>query len=80
MRHPNYIDCFLRLSSCACARGSSSDGAAWLKRGIEVDPKSADLRTSLGNLHLREGDYIQALLAHSFPISATLRTSPTSPL
>ncbi|KAL1512117.1 hypothetical protein AB1Y20_005386 [Prymnesium parvum] len=59
-RHPNYVDCFLRLSSCAAVRGSISEATSWLRRGIDIDGTNADLWTALGNLFMREREYHQA--------------------
>jgi len=58
--HPNYTDCYLRLSSCAAARGSPQEAIAWLKRCIDLDPLNPDTWSMLGNVYMGERDYTQA--------------------
>ena len=40
--HPSYLECFLRLSACAKARGVHAEAVKWAKFALDVDPMSAD--------------------------------------
>ena len=74
-QHPNYIDCFLRLSACAIARGKAAESISWLKRGLEIEPHNADAWCMLGNVYLRERDYSQALILFSSCLQSLLAAS-----
>ena len=49
-QHPNFIECYLRLSELARSRGRTTEAAKWLAVALEVDKEEPDVNVSLGDL------------------------------
>lgn len=49
-QHPNFIECYLRLSELARSRGRTVEAAKWLATALEVDREEPDVNISLGDL------------------------------
>lgn len=49
-QHPNFIECYLRLSELARGRGRVAEAAKWLAAALEVDKEEPDVNISLGDL------------------------------
>lgn len=56
-RHPNYIDCYLRLGCLARDRGQIYDASDWFKEALQVDQDHPDAWSLIGNLHLAKQEW-----------------------
>ncbi|KAA0194226.1 RNA polymerase-associated protein CTR9, partial [Fasciolopsis buskii] len=60
LKHPSYIDCYLRLGCIARDRGQIWDASIWFKDALDVDPDSPDVWSLIGLLHLNKNEVEQA--------------------
>ena len=51
-RHPQYIDCFLRLGCMCRDRGQIHEASEWFKEALRVNQSNPDIWSLIGNLHL----------------------------
>lgn len=56
-KHPNYIDCYLRLGCMDRDRGQIFDASDRFKEALRVDPDHADAWSLIGNLHLAKQEW-----------------------
>lgn len=56
-KHPNYIDCYLRLGCIARDRGLIYDASEWFKEVFKVSQNHADAWSLIGNLHLAKQEW-----------------------
>ncbi|VDP76266.1 unnamed protein product [Echinostoma caproni] len=60
LKHPSYIDCYLRLGCIARDRGQIWDASIWFKDALDVDPDSPDAWSLIGLWHLSKNEAEQA--------------------
>ncbi|CAH8484612.1 unnamed protein product [Schistosoma haematobium] len=60
LRHPSYIECYLRLGCIARDRGQIRDASIWFKEALDVDQDNPDAWTLIGLLHLNKNEVEQA--------------------
>ncbi|XP_043596134.1 RNA polymerase-associated protein CTR9 homolog [Bombus pyrosoma] len=51
-RHPNYVDCYLRLGCMARDKGQIYEASDWFKGALSINKEHPDTWSLLGNLHL----------------------------
>jgi RNA polymerase-associated protein CTR9 len=51
-RHPQYIDCILRLGCMCRDRGQIHEASEWFKEALRINQTSPDVWSLIGNLHL----------------------------
>lgn len=56
-KHPNYIDCYLRLGCIARDRGLIYDASEWFKEVFKVSQNHPDAWSLIGNLHLAKQEW-----------------------
>lgn len=54
--HPNYIECFIRLSKSCVSMGKVKAGQKWLQQAMAIAPKDADVQSAIADVHLSQGD------------------------
>lgn len=53
-KHPQYIDCFLRLGCMCRDRGQIHEASEWFKEALRINQTHPDIWTLIGNLHLNK--------------------------
>ena len=56
-KHPNYIDCYLRLGCMARDKGQIYEASDWFKDALRIDNEHPDAWSLLGNLHLAKQEW-----------------------
>ncbi|XP_071862443.1 RNA polymerase-associated protein Ctr9 [Bombus fervidus] len=51
-KHPNYVDCYLRLGCMARDKGQIYEASDWFKDALSINNEHPDAWSLLGNLHL----------------------------
>jgi RNA polymerase-associated protein CTR9 len=51
-KHPQYIDCFLRLGCMCRDRGQIHEASEWFKEALRINQTHPDIWSLIGNLHL----------------------------
>ena len=54
--HPNYTECFIRLSKNCVSMGKVKAGQKWLQHAMTVAPKDTDVQSAIADIHLSQGD------------------------
>ncbi|TNN11999.1 RNA polymerase-associated protein CTR9 [Schistosoma japonicum] len=60
LRHPSYIECYIRLGCIANDRGQIRDASIWFKEALDVDQDNPDAWSLIGLLHLSKNEVEQA--------------------
>lgn len=55
--HPNYVNCYLRLSCIARDSGNINEASRWFKQAIDIDKDNPDVLAYIGNLRMRSGEW-----------------------
>ncbi len=53
-KHPQYIDCFLRLGCMCRDRGQIHEASEWFKEALRINQSHPDIWSLIGNLHLNK--------------------------
>ncbi|KYM99351.1 RNA polymerase-associated protein CTR9 like protein [Cyphomyrmex costatus] len=56
-KHPNYVDCYLRLGCMARDKGHIYEASDWFNDALIINNKHPDAWSLLGNLHLAEMEW-----------------------
>ncbi|EGC31227.1 hypothetical protein DICPUDRAFT_50293, partial [Dictyostelium purpureum] len=58
--HPNYYDCYLRLSQIFKNQGDTFEANEWIKEVLHIQPNSQEAWALYGNLHLSKEEWYNA--------------------